>query len=327
MVCPLEREGIPVVCPSQPYSCMKHMLLSVYGSQWKKRILAMFSLYIDDSGSDPNQPVAIAAGLMIPSLQLEAFEREWNRFLDKEDIRADGFHSSECCAHDPKQETPFASWGDGRVARVFERVLQFMRKYAIKGFCIAAYKKDYDELVPPDMRVAVSKSHFVWALSSVLGLSFDWGAKRSSPIEYVFDLTDKDIKRDITEAMDYSAENGYGDHFTAHHSFRSRKDVPGLQLADFFAWHCYKAACKTIVGTPMPDIAVSIWARLYPHITDNADDGKLLVIQRLNREGLTNWVNKTYGTPVELSVRAYKKKRKEARMPKRKKAVINPSSI
>ncbi len=56
---PSKKEGMPVVCPSQPYSSTKHMLLSVYGSQWKKRILAMFSLYIDDSGSDPHQPIAI----------------------------------------------------------------------------------------------------------------------------------------------------------------------------------------------------------------------------------------------------------------------------
>jgi hypothetical protein len=300
---------------------MNHALLSAYGSKWAERYLAMFTLYIDDSGSDPNQHVAIAAGLIIPALRLKAFEREWNRFLDKEGIREKGFHSAECCAHNPDQESQFASWDDGRSSLAFERVFQLMRKYAIKGFCIAAYKKDYDEIVPSDMRDGVSKSHFVWALSSLLGLGHDWATRRSVPLEYVLDLpSSKEIKRDITETIDYSAEIGYGDHYTAHHSFRSRKEVPGLQMADFFAWHCYQAARKSILKKPMPNIAVSVWARLYPHITDKSDDGKWLVVQRLNREGLTNWVKKVYGTPIDVSIREYRKKRKEARASKRKKS-------
>jgi hypothetical protein len=197
-----------------------------------------------------------------------------------------------------------------------------MRKYVVQGFCIVAYKKDYDEIVPPDMKIAVSKNHFVWALSSLFGLGYDWATKRAVPLEYVLDLpSSKEIKRDITEAIDYSAEIGYGDHFTAHNSFRSRKAVPGLQLADFFAWHCYQAASKTILKKPLPKIAVSVWARLYPHLTDKSDDGKWLVVQRLNREGLTNWVKKVYGTPIELSIREYRKKRKQARMPKVRKAL------
>lgn len=302
----------------QPYSSMKHMLLSVYGSQWRKMTLAMLTLYIDDSGSDPNQQVAIAAGVVIPALRLELFEREWNRFLDKEGIRKDGFHASECCAHDPNQKTPYASWDDAHVQRVFERVLQIMRKYTVKGFCIATYKKDYDELVPLDMRLAVSKNHFVWAVSSVLGLGHDWSTKRSAPLEYVFDLTDKETKRDITESIDYSAEIGYGDHFTAHHSFRSRKQVPGLQLADFFAWHCYQEACRSILKKPMPGVAARIWGKLAPHASIDPKDESWIVIQRLNRKGLADWVKKMYGSPGEIAIREYRKKRKQARMPKPK---------
>ena len=93
-------------------------------------------------------------------------------------------------------------------------------------------------------------------------MSYDWSAKgRSVPMEYVFDLFDKEIKRDITESIEYSAEPeiGYGDHYTGHYSFRSRKKVPGLQLADFFAWHCYLAACESVTGKPMPTLPESIW--------------------------------------------------------------------
>ena len=125
---PLEREGRPVVRPSQPYSCVKHMLLSAYGSQWKQRIVAMFTLYIDDSGTSQDQPMAIAAGIVIPAVRLELFEREWNRFLEKYGSAEDGLHSSECFYRNPK--SPFAAWSDERVAQVFSRVLQIFQKYA-----------------------------------------------------------------------------------------------------------------------------------------------------------------------------------------------------
>ena len=296
---------------------MKHMLLSVYGSLWRKRFIVMFTLYIDDSGTAQDQPIAIAAGVLIPAIRLELFEREWTRFLEKEDIAKDGFHSSECFYRNP--HSTFADWTDERVERAFERVFQMFQKYAVKAFCIATYKKDYDELMPGDMRLGVSKNHFVWALSSILGLSYDWATKRSVPMEYVFDLTDKETKRDITEAIDYSAEPeiGYGDHYTAHHSFRSRKLVPGLQVADFFAWHCYQAAHESITGRPVPDLVNGIWNKMLPDISGELEQSRI-VIQRLSREGLAAWVKKMYGTPIDLAVREYRKGRKEARMPKRK---------
>jgi hypothetical protein len=104
---------------NQPYSRTKHLLLSIYGSQWKKRFLGLFTLYIDDSGTAIEQPIAIAAGVIIPAVRLELFEREWNRFLDKEGIREDGFHSSECFYKNSK--SVFANWSDERVERVFAR--------------------------------------------------------------------------------------------------------------------------------------------------------------------------------------------------------------
>jgi hypothetical protein len=150
-------------------------------------------------------------------------------------------------------------------------------------------------------------------------MSYDWSEKRAAPMEYVFDLTDKETKRDITEAMDYSAEPhiGYGDHYTAHHSFRSRKEVPGLQVADFFAWHCYQAAHESVTGKPVPDLVGRIWEKMSPDISGEIEQTRI-VIQRLSREGLAIWLKNMYGSPIDLAVREFKQRRKEARMPKRK---------
>jgi hypothetical protein len=274
------------------------------------KVPGVFSIYIDDSGSAPEHKFAIAAGLIFPSRRLEAFEREWNALLEKEEIRE--LHASECVAHNPHSD--FADWDDGHSERALLRAQQIIFKYSVKAFSIGIHKQDYNEVVPKEMWLSVSQSHYVWALSSVLGLSYDWASEHATPMEYIFDTASKEEKRDIQEAIDYS-EAVYPAHFSGHYSFRSRKEVPGLQAADLYAWVNYQAACDTRFGIPIKPAAEKLWV---PFIFRN--EKKWSTIQSLHRKGLEMWVKKTYGSPEDLRLREYKQKRKEARMQKQKKA-------
>ena len=273
----------------------------------------MFSIYIDDSGSAPDHRFAIAAGIVFPAKRIGAFEQEWNAFLRKE--RVQELHASECVAHNPHSD--FADWDDDRSERVLLRAQQIIFKYSVKALSIGIHKQDYNEVVPKEMWLSVSQSqsHYVWALSSVLGLSYDWASNHSTPMEYVFDNASKAEKRDIQEAIDYS-EAIYSDHFSGHYSFRSRKEVPGLQAADLYAWVNYQAACDTRFGVPIKPAAEKLW---FPFILRN--EQKWCTIQSLSREGLEMWVKKTYGSPEDLRLREYKEKQREARMPKPKKHI------
>jgi hypothetical protein len=270
----------------------------------------VFSLYTDDSGSAPDQRFTIAAGIVFPAKRIEAFEREWNAFFKGKE-RVQELHTSVCVAHNP--DSDFAGWDDDRVERVLLHAQQIIFKYSVKAFSIGIHKQDYNEVVPKEMWLSVSQSHYVWALSSVLGLSYDWASKHSTPMEYVFDNASKEEKRDIGEAIDYS-EAIYPGHFSGHYSFRSRKEVPGLQAADLYAWVNYQAACHTRFDTPIKPIAEKLW---HPFISRNEE--KWSTIQSLNRIGLEMWVKNTYGSPEDLRLREYKQKQKEERMPKPKK--------
>jgi hypothetical protein len=269
----------------------------------------VFSIYIDDSGSAPEHKFAVAAGIVFPAKRIEAFEREWSALLEKEGVRE--LHASECVAHNAHSD--FADWDAGRSERVLLRAQQIILKYSVRAFAIGIHKQDYNEVVPKEMWLGVSQSHYVWALSSVLGLSYDWASSHSAPMEYVFDNASKEEKRDIQEAIDYSGAI-YPGHFSGHYSFRSRKEVPGLQAADLYAWVNYQAACRTRFGTAMKPVAERLW---FPFIRRN--EQQWCTIQSLSREGLEMWVKKTYGGPEDLGLREFKQKRKEARMPKRKK--------
>lgn len=297
-----------MVRSSQRYSLMRHSLLSAYGSKWADRNLLMFTVYIDDSGSAPEHKMAIASGIVLPAKQLERFESEWNRFLEKEGIP--DFHSSECLARNP--HSVFTDWDEARVKRVFARVRQITFKYSIQAFCIGVNKQDYNEVVPKDMLKRIG-SHYTWAVSSVIGLAYDWTEARAVKMEYVFDTVDKSVKREIDEAMEFS-EGKYPGYFVGHYSFRLRKDIPGLQAADLFAWSCYQAARHTRFNDAIHPLAQESWEAYR-----SAGDGNWATIQSLSREGLELWVKEKYLSQEDVEINDFKVKKKEARMPRSKK--------
>jgi len=269
----------------------------------------VFSIYIDDSGSAPEHKFAIAAGIVFPVKRIVAFDREWKAFREKEGIPE--LHVSECVAANP--HSAFASWDCARIERVLLRAQEIILKYSVKAFSIGVHKQDYDEIVPDDVWFNVGEAHYIWALSSVLGLSYDWASQHSVPMEYVLDNASKQDKRDIQEAIDYS-DTIYPGHFVGHYSFRSRKEVAGLQAADLFAWTGYQVGCHTRFGIPVKAPAEKLWIAF-----SSRNNGEWFTVQSLSREGLKMWVNKAYGSPEDLRLREYKRKQKEARIPKPKK--------
>jgi hypothetical protein len=271
----------------------------------------VFTIYIDDSGTSKEQKIAIAAGIIIPGIQIARFDAEWNKFLEREHIS--DFHSSICLARNHKSE--FANWDEEHVRKVFVRVRQITFRYSVKGFCIGIHKQDYEDVLPADMKAAVGRSYYTWAVLSLLGLAHDWAEKHSVPsvpIEYIFDKEDKNIKREIKDSIAFS-EKIYGDHFSGHNSFRKRREVPCLQAVDHFAWACYQGFLSSRFQRPLkPIVTESIEAYLK---AKGAEWGE---IQSLNREGLEKWVAEMRNNPRTQEILEFKKKCKEARQPKPK---------
>ncbi len=62
------------------------MLLTLYGRRWREVQLAFFSMYLDDSGTTPDQKVAVASALIVPAAQIRRLENEWNNLKKKEEF-------------------------------------------------------------------------------------------------------------------------------------------------------------------------------------------------------------------------------------------------
>ena len=72
-----------------------------------------FAIYLDDSGTASDQPIAIASAFILPAKQKVPLENEWNRFT-----KANGFsdfHAAACAAPKSKDKQ-YKDWDDAQKA-------------------------------------------------------------------------------------------------------------------------------------------------------------------------------------------------------------------
>jgi len=247
----------------------------------------MFSVYIDDSGTAPDQAVAMASVLTIPAKQIVALDKEWETFAAKAGFKE--FHSSECIRRNHKSE--FAQWDDDQVRAATARIRQISRKYAVRAFSFAVTKQDYDSLLTPEMKELFGRFHYTWAIQHVLTFCREWAhaVGVSLPFEYVFDWMESSPAKAEVEDVMALFERGKPGHYT-NYSFKKRRDVPALQCTDLLAWSSYQVAQHHFFGKPLHPIADENYAGFLKF------GDEWLTARSISKEGLSVWVDKSVKT-------------------------------
>jgi hypothetical protein len=241
---------------------------------------AMFTVYLDDSGTSPSQPIAIATGFVISTLQITRLEQEWEKFRNKYSFS--DFSMAEFVAGNPKSE--FAKWEDEKKKKAFQRIIQISKKFGTKAYSVAVNKRDYDDVIPDIFRNTIGRHHYTWAIHHLLSfLDTRWRSNEGgAPFEYVFHWMERESKSEIESAMMQAEESfveagekgGY-----KNYSFRHSKDLPGLQCVDAICWVCYQYALFAIRNKPTNEFAEIGWRNFEGHL---GEDGWLraVTIQR-----------------------------------------------
>jgi hypothetical protein len=277
--------------PARRMSRAECMLISARGLNWRKVFLAMFTVYVDDSGTSPNQKVAVATALIVPAQKIVAMESEWRRFKEKE--RFSCFHMSEFVARNPKSD--FAYWDNKKHQHVFNRVLQIARKYSAQGYSFTLNKQDYDDVVIGDWRTLFGKHHYTWALRHTLSFADGWrrSKRKLPPFEYVFDWEKpsdprrKEIDKMMELAESLSLESGKEPGEFTNYSFRHLKDFAGLQIVDMIGWISYQIGLRNFNLISLP---------AHPFVqqaaSDFASSRKWIVLFTVTRDSLQEWFKK-----------------------------------
>lgn len=258
--------------------------------------MAMFTVYLDDSGTSPNQPIAVASAILMPAQRIVAFEREWRTFLTREGLTS--FHMAEFVARNPKSE--YSDYDDAKRERVLNRVLQISTKYGTRAFSFAAHKRDYDEVVVDEWRDHFGKDHYAWAVRHVLDFVDKWRLSRVPiPLEYVFDWMGKrsdprrrEVELVMEQAEGIANEFGRTGEYT-HYSFRHREEIAGLQCVDALAWVYFQVALRDFNRKPMHPFAIHA-ATEYERIP------KWIRATTANRAMLTKWFEGEKKNPRSL---------------------------
>jgi hypothetical protein len=197
-----------------------------------------FELYCDDSGTDGNSPIAVAACYVASKVQWDEFVRNWDEVLRTENFSY--FHMAEFVAKPESGHKPFCDWDNTKKSRVYSKLASIVNTRVRKGFGIAIPKKAFDSAAPQHFRDHYTKDHYTYAVMCCIGMIADWRAQYAvtSPIDYIFDQGSRQeqisavwkiIGRDEHYAQKYGlAPNGF--------SFRDKKVFKPLQAADILAW-------------------------------------------------------------------------------------------
>lgn len=130
---------------AKEYSFTYHSLISLWGNRWKEVQLAFFTVYLDDSGTALEHPIANASALIIPGKKILELEEHWQRFVEKQGIK--DFHAAACNAAPNCKEKQYHQLTEADKKHIFMRVRQFCKKYGVQTFGFSVYKDFFDSIV------------------------------------------------------------------------------------------------------------------------------------------------------------------------------------
>lgn len=205
----------------------------------------MFQCYWDDSGTDPQPPIAIAACYISTATGWNDFVAAWDHVRANEGF--DVFHMADFAASHDKSKKPFCDWDYVKRQRVYRRLAVAINDNKRVGLGIAIPKDFYDRQVrdtPDWLRWRFGKYHYTFAIRSFMGRIKAWREYYgiTLPMQYVFDREDNPEARAEIELMWNGLEKRedwakwYGIESDNGYSFENRADFKPLQAADILAW-------------------------------------------------------------------------------------------
>jgi hypothetical protein len=211
-----------------------------------------FEVYFDDSGTDGNTPVAVAACYVATKEQWVEFVRNWNEVQVKEGF--DCFHMAHFVAKPDAGHAPFCDWDKTKKSRVYSKLASIINTRVRKAFAIAVPKSAFDKHVFPEFKDQYAADHYTWAVKATLGLLEKWRKDYNvlAPMQYVFDrgsLGEPQIRKVWDESLlyrDVEVERRYGI-VPAGVMFQDKSIFKPLQAADILAWQMQNHMRRTVM--------------------------------------------------------------------------------
>jgi hypothetical protein len=206
------------------------------GVDW---LIAVYETYLDDSGTNAQSEIAIAAAYVSTEPGWRKFCREWDEARLSEGF--DFFHMAEFVAPREQGHKPWCDWDNSKKDRVYERLARIINENKRIGVGVAIPKKLYDS-VPQRIRDHYGNEHYTFAVRMCIMQIAEWRAKSaiSLPMQYIFDWEKPGTPKhqEISSLMTNVHEKlmPYFGLDTGGYSFQTKRTFEPLQAADILAW-------------------------------------------------------------------------------------------
>lgn len=252
------------------FSPIQHIVESAHLGRSNGVYVAALTIYLDDSGTSPTNSIAVAAGWIAKLPSWELFQRDWEKIKNIESDKFGCMHMAEF-VHGSEE---FEGWDLDKKLRVIRKLRKVIMKRALKGFALGVIKKDFDEVVPDELRKLGFENHYTFAVRSVLGMIDKWRQEKGfqdAPIEYIFDWQDRhDLRRKEIEEV-FARAKGDDNAFRRYGIrendplFRKKDSIYPLQAADILAWSVYQVVLHEIEKTKLKPIAKETFLDFFSH--------------------------------------------------------------
>jgi len=205
----------------------------------------MFIACFDDSGTDSNSDIAIAACYVSTKRGWDDFVEAWNAVRWQEGFGAVPFHMAEFVAPNKQGHQPWCHWNKEKKDHVYERLANVINENKRIGIAVAVPKAVWDS-TPEQIRAHYGREHYTFAVRMCMNRLLDWraGSLNILPLRYIFDweMNTSPKRKEISRVFDIISRpqnwqvarmlgiepNGF--------SFEHREDFKPLQAADILAW-------------------------------------------------------------------------------------------
>lgn len=205
----------------------------------------MFTAYFDDSGTDGNSDIAVAACYISTKRGWDDFVDAWNRARWEEGFPNDSFHMAEFVAPPDQGHKPWCDWDNKKKTHVYSRLARIINENKRVGIAVAVPKEHWDT-TPGWMRGHYGKQHYTFAVRMCMTAIRKWRSRSHIvvPVRYIFDWAmHKDEKRqEITKILDLLTKpqnQAVADMLGLEprgYSFEHKEQFKPLQAADILAW-------------------------------------------------------------------------------------------
>ena len=203
----------------------------------------MFTAYFDDSGTDGNSDIAVAACYISAKRGWDEFVEAWDHVRWEEGF--DCFHMAEFVAPKEQGHKPWCDWSDDKKKRVYNRLAKIVNENKRVGIAVAVPKAVWDN-TPEPIRGHYGRQHYTFAVRMCLNRIVRWRAESliRHPVRYVFDweMQRSPKREEISKVLDVVARPqnwevaGLLGLEPEGYAFEHKEESKPLQSADILAW-------------------------------------------------------------------------------------------